>query len=160
FTGNGRPLYLKLAFEEARRWTSYTRPTQTVLSLDIEGVIRSLLARLSADENHGAVLVSHSLVYLAVARNGLSEDELLNVLSMDEVVMAAFHAPSPKSPPVDQLPVVMWSRLYSELQPYLAERSGDGTTLLGFYHQQVRAVVEQDYLARDQKRERHLTLTR
>jgi hypothetical protein len=112
FAADGRPLYLKLAFEEARRWKSYTDPRETVLRSDIPGVLQDLFHRLSSEANHGAILVSRSLGYLAAAKNGLSEDELLDVLSSDKAVMKDFRGRSRQSPKVDRLPVVVWSRLY------------------------------------------------
>ncbi len=165
FNEDGLPLYLRLAFEEARRWRSYTDPEETELSPDIPGVIRDLFARLSAEENHGEVLVSRALGYLVAARNGLAEDELMDILSAHEpdelekdTVLADFLRRSPDSPDVDRLPVVVWSRLYFDLEPYLAERSGDGTALLGFYHRQLREVAAEDYLAGAEARQRHRAL--
>jgi len=76
---NGKPLYLKLAFEESRRWKSYSEKTK--LNPDIRGVIHDLFKRLSSEENHGEMVVSHSLGHLACAKNGLTEDELIDVLS-------------------------------------------------------------------------------
>lgn len=66
FAANGLPLYLKLAFEEARRWKSYTKDFK--LSDDIPGVIRGLFGRLSSEPNHGPIMVSRSLAYLAAAK--------------------------------------------------------------------------------------------
>ena len=81
FSNTGVPLYLKLIFEEARLWKSYD-PLPT-LSTDIPGIVQNLFERLSLESNHGDMLVSRSLGYLAAAKNGLSEDELLDVLSRD-----------------------------------------------------------------------------
>ena len=145
----GLPLYLKLAFEEARRWRSHDR----VPNLDptIRGVIRDdLFARLSAEANHGGVFVRHALGYLGAAKNGLSEDEMLDVLSADAEVLADFRRRSPKSPKVASLPVAVWSRFYFDLEPYLTQRSADGTSLMGFYHRQLGGVIEEDYLAADE----------
>lgn len=77
FAQNGLPLYLKLAFEEARRWKSYSQRMR--LQGDIVGMVHELFRRLSAD--HGPMLVSRSLGYLVAAKNGLSEDEMLDVLA-------------------------------------------------------------------------------
>jgi WD40 repeat protein len=129
------PLYLKLLFEEAKLWKSYDSLLD--LSEDIPGILKDLFKRLTRQSNHGNLLVSHSLGYLAAAKNGLSEDELLDVLSMDVEVLADFQSRSPKSPKVNHLPVVVWSRLYLDLEPYLMERLSDGISLLGFYHRQM-----------------------
>jgi len=95
------------------------------------------------------VLVSRALGYLAAARHGLTEDEMLDVLSADEDVMADFVRRSPRSPKVNRLPVAVWSRLYFDLEPYLTERAADQTTLMAFYHRQVGEVVTEAYLAGD-----------
>ncbi len=159
FGAEGRPLYLKLAFEEARRWKSYTDPSDTVLAEGIRGIIReNLFARLSSPANHGKMIVSRSLGYLVAAKNGLSEDELLDVLSSDADVLSDFKRRSPISPEVERLPVVLWSRLYFDLEPYLTERSADGASLMTFYHRQLGEVVAEDYLAGDAKPGRHRAL--
>jgi hypothetical protein len=93
----GNPLYLRLAFEEARRWTSKDPPE--TLADGIQGIVReNLVARLAREESHGEVLVAHALGYLAASRFGLAEDELLDLLSRDVDVYGwflagAFHVP-------------------------------------------------------------------
>jgi hypothetical protein len=152
----GRPLYLRLAFQEARLWKSYTDPKDTALSPDIPGIIRDdLFTRLASPANHGEMLVSRSLGYLVAAKNGLSEDEMLDVLSEDTDVLADFKRRSPRSPHVERLPVVTWSRLYFDLEPYLTERTADGASLMTFYHGQLSEAVTEHYLAGDEKRDRH-----
>jgi hypothetical protein len=59
------------------------------------------------------MLISRALGYLAVARNGFSEDELLDVLSSDTDVLTDFRRRFWKSPPVDRLPDIIWSRVFS-----------------------------------------------
>jgi hypothetical protein len=153
FKQNGLPLYMKLAFEEACRWRSYTPIPD--LKPDIPGIIGDLLHRLSVRNNHGEVIVSRSLGYLAAAKNGLSEDEILDVLSMDEEVFNDFIVHARHTPPEKKLPVVVWSRLYLDLEPYLTERSADGVSLLSFYHRQFREAVERSYLGGNDKTGRH-----
>ncbi len=155
----GLPLFLRLAFEEARLWRSYTPAEETVLHEGVRGLLRqNLFPRLSEPANHGRVLVSHGLGYLAASRYGLSEDELLDVLSADRAVNTDFHDRSPRSPQVGRLPVVVWSRLYFDLAPYLAERSDEGTTLLAFYHDQLREAATAEYLAGERAVRRHAGL--
>lgn len=141
----GLPLYLKLAFEESRRWTATGR--HKPLSTTVPGIIRDLFERLSDDANHGAMMVSRSLAYLAAGKSGLSEDELLDVLTADDEAYGDFEVRARHAPPERRLPVVVWSRLFFDLEPYLTERAADGASLLAFYHRQLREVVEADYLA-------------
>lgn len=149
------PLYLKLAFEEARRWKSYDGVLKDSLGADVKGMLEGLFDRLEEEANHGDVLVKHSMGYLASARNGLTEDEMLDVLSTDDEVMKDFLLRSPKSPEVPRLPLVVWSRLYFDMEPYLTERSADQTSLLSFYHRQVGEVARQRYMSDKDSLKRH-----
>ena len=158
FKKNGLPLYLKLAFEEAKRWKSYT--TDVKLSSDVPGIIRDLFHRLSDDALHGQMLVSRSLAYLAAAKNGLSEDELIDVLSADREVFDDFKIRAHHEPPSQRIPAVVWSRLYFDLEPYLTERSADETSLISFYHRQLAEAVAKEYLNEEVKVKRHEVLAR
>ncbi len=200
---DGNPLYLKLAFEEARLWTS-TQPQEALAAGVPEIIQNNTLARLMHEGNHGEVLVSHALGYLAAARDGLAEDELLDLLSRDRDVYAWFfrgtyHLPADlvalavdylqahpeaardvpnrdqldaerlalawlrrdRTPPdpVDaflqdvlprpdgpRLPVVLWSRLSFDLEPYLTRRSVDGNALMTFYHRELGEAAESLFL--------------
>jgi hypothetical protein len=165
FVKCGMPLYLKLAFEEARRWKSCDdlppgMDGKRGLSEDVPGLIDDLLRRLSREDEHGKVLVSRSLGYIAAGKNGLTEDELLDVLSGDGEVIEDFQRRSPKSPSVVILPVVVWSRFRADIEPYLTERRADGTSLISFYHRQFEEAVARNYLTGDSKRTRHESLAR
>jgi Domain of unknown function (DUF4062)/AAA ATPase domain len=157
FASRGQPLYLRLVFERARRWRSDEQVDDLVD--DIPGVIRDLYAALGSQEDHGAVLVGRALGYLAASRYGLAEDELLGVLSADAEVRTEFLSRARIQWRGGQrLPDIIWSRLRLDLQPYLSERSVDGSTLLAFYHRELHEVAEQDYLAGSQARSRHAAL--
>ena len=187
FRGCPYPLYLKLAFEEARRWKSLpslsphilvilkdmfvrlTRRWRSIpsvaqgslpetLSPDIPGIIKNMFARLEAERNHGRLLVSRALGYLAASRHGLIEDELLDVLSADKEVMADFRKRSPRSPTLERLPVVVWARLFADIEPYMTQRQADGTTVLTFYHRQVGEAASEIYLSGDNKLRSHRQL--
>ena len=102
---------------------------------------------------------SHSLGLLAAARDGLAEDELLDLLSSDAAVMDEFQRrASPDSPATSRLPYITWSRLYFDLEPYLIERRTDGANLLAFFHRQLLDVAERVFLGDDQRPARHAAL--
>ncbi|GEM_PF-6491501 len=142
----GLPLYLKLAFEEARLWRSGEAHE---LHPGIQGLIQEdLFRRLEAPAAHGPMLVDRALGYLGAGKNGLTEDELLDVLAADEGFWSDFVARSQQQHelPARQVPVSVWSRLFFDLRPYLVERAADGTALLGFYHLQLAEAVAARYL--------------
>ena len=116
------PLYLKLIFEQARYWKSYQNDVE--VGPNTPTVIRGLFRDLSA--NHCSTMVSWSLASLVAAKNGMMDQELLDVLSEDFAVMEEYRCRFPLSPSVKTLPPIMWSRLYFDLAPYLINRNGDG----------------------------------
>lgn len=148
---SGSPLHLKLAFEEARLWKSYDAPEKNVIAETVDEMIEQLFARLSTNENHGAPMVAGAVGYLAASRNGLAEDELLDVLSADDAVMSWFKRVSWHDLPGDgaapRLPVAPWARLFADLEPYIGERATDGTYLYMFFHRIFQETAERKYLA-------------
>lgn len=156
FLDSPLPIYLKLAFEEVRRWRSFDGISP--LGNGVPGIVGTLFARLAAGANHGGVLTRKALAYLLGGRHGLTEDELLEVLSEDGSVLEAFRQRNPRSPPVTRLPVVVWSRLYYDLEPYLTERQADGTRVIGFYHRQVAEAFARDHVGPASLGEAHQAL--
>jgi WD40 repeat protein len=154
-SGEGLPLYLRLAFEEARRWESYAEPLDTVLAPTTSTLIHSLLESLR--QNH-KLLVDYALGYLAAGRNGLTEDELIDVLSADNEFFQKFLERSHHSPPERRLPTVVWARLHADLAFYLAERHADHTTVLSFYHRQIADVLAERLLRDDHGERLHRRL--
>jgi len=158
FNRCGLPLYLKLAFEEARGWPSSLPSTQCSLGEGVEGIIVTLFDRLAEGANHGRLLVSRGLGYLAAARYGLSDDEILDVLSEDNDVWKDFRDRADHTPPEHRLPMIVWSRLHFDIQPYLTERSAPGGSVVTFFHRQFRDQVASRFLPGDRGVQSHASL--
>jgi len=156
FEGCPRPLFLKLAAEEGKQWRSDESapkmPTTDSPDAMLSALIEQLFDRLSAPSHHGKLLVERALGYFVAAKNGLTEDELLGLLSADREFFDAFQARArnvgqPLPPGVESLPVAVWVRLYSDLQPYLTTRRADGTTLFAFYHRSLEQAARKRFLS-------------
>ena len=156
----GLPLYLKLAAEESRLWKSFFPPDSCALGEGIAGVLDTLFDRLASNANHGAVLVERSLGYLAAARYGLTEGEMLDVLAEDDAVWNDFDQRKHHEVSERRLPVVVWSRLSLDLEPYLTERAAPGGTVTAFYHRQLAERVSAKFLVKDEAEARHIGLAR
>ena len=76
------PLYVKLVFDQISLWKSYTQ--DVAIAKSIEDSISKLFHRV--ENAHGKVLVSHALAYITASKNGLSEAELEDLISLDETV--------------------------------------------------------------------------
>jgi hypothetical protein len=145
-----------------QRWRSFD---PVVRLLPLPGTTVTLLDAffdwLERPAQFGETLVRHALGDLAAARNGLAEDELLEVLAQDGAVRASLQALNPNAPPIDPklpLPTILWARPAAELERLLIERVADGAELLTFYHGQVRQVVDAQALQDDEARARHQDL--
>ncbi|XP_032124555.1 NACHT domain- and WD repeat-containing protein 1 isoform X3 [Sapajus apella] len=148
----GNPGRLRLAFEEARKWASFTMPAP--LASTSEEATHQLCARL--EQTHGRLLVAHVLGYIVSSRHGLSEAELKDVLSLDdEVLQAVYRDWTPPSKELLRFPPLLWVRLRRDLGYCLARRPVDGSTLLAIAHRQLVQVVRERYLSGSERAERH-----
>ncbi|XP_070944259.1 NACHT domain- and WD repeat-containing protein 1 isoform X2 [Macaca nemestrina] len=148
----GNPWRLRLAFEEARKWVSFTVPAP--LATTAEEATHQLCARL--EQTHGRLLVAHVLGYIVSSRHGLSEAELKDVLSLDdEVLQAVYRDWTPPSKELLRFPPLLWVRLRRDLGYYLARRPVDGFTLLAIAHRQLVEVVRERYLSGSERAKRH-----
>jgi hypothetical protein len=142
------PLYLKLLFEEIRRWRSDDPVPQ--LGDTVSGLLNALFERLSKRANHGET-VKYALSYITAARYGLTEMEILEILYRDpeyRTFLAEQTAKTGHKLPDKPLriPVAIWSRLRFDLSPYLAEQAAPGGMVINFYHRQVAEYVRGQFL--------------
>jgi hypothetical protein len=78
----GLPLYVRLAADQAARWTSADRPSP--LPPTTEALVAGQIAWLEGGPNHGPFLVRRVLAYFYAGRHGVAEDELIELLSADD----------------------------------------------------------------------------
>lgn len=140
---SGLPLYLSMAAGEAIHWRSFQE--NIFLQPGISGIINQVIDRLSAPDMHGSELVSKVLMFLAASKNGLTEDELLDLLIMDNDYMQFLQKHHKIL--VRKLPVALWARLYMDLEPYLLTRMADGTEVYDFSHQAFKNSVSERYFS-------------
>ncbi|XP_035676380.1 NACHT domain- and WD repeat-containing protein 1-like isoform X4 [Branchiostoma floridae] len=149
-----QPLFLKLAFDEARRWKSYTPESELRIAQSARAAINLLYERLEVQ--HGTIFVSHTMGYIAAARNGIAEHELEDVLSLDdEVLDDVYQYWSPPNKDLVRIPPLIVTRLKYDIMEYLAERQADGKRVLQLFHRQFIECAQERYLAGDSSRARH-----
>ena len=146
FSENGLPLYIKLAFEEACTWNSYSDIDSIKLAPDIEGIIQILFERLYSE--HSQMTVERILSYIVVARNGLTEDEILDVMTSDPVYFNWYKKQIHHDLPEERLPWIVWSRLHFDIEPYLTTRGVDHTSTIVFFHRQFNEAVKKSFLSK------------
>jgi NACHT domain- and WD repeat-containing protein len=97
------------------------------------------------EKYHGRIFVSHALSYLTASKNGLSDVELEDVLSLDEEVLNDVF--QHWLPPIRRIPPLLIPRLHDELSSYIMQREANGTIVIYWYHRQFIFVARERYLA-------------
>jgi WD40 repeat protein len=140
FQQDPRPLFLRLIYEDARLWHSEQNPF--LPASDARSHLLHHLTRLRA--RYGDQLVDSGLAYVQASREGLSEFELLDLLSLDEEVMREFSRRWYHTGKVTRLPTALWARFAQDLGPFTAEREVAGLVLMTLFHRQLLEIVDED----------------
>ena len=136
------PLRLRLLCDLALEWRSYDAAPDAALPRTVEALIDEIFTRL--ERRHGDVLVAAFCGILGVSRRGVSENDLVDILSTDDDVLASvlqYHAP-----PVRRLPYHLVARLRHDLRRYLVERGEYNKSFLYWFHRQFWQCAERRYL--------------
>ena len=141
-------LFCKLTLGQALRWHSWEPPSALTLGSDVVGAIRAVFDRLEG--LHGATLVRHALGHLAACRRGLSSEEMLDVLSLDDDVLRDVF--EWWMPSVVRLPAGVWLALRLEIGGLLVGGNGP----LRWYHRQLHETADLRYKCPIERRERVL----
>uniref|UniRef100_A0A3Q3SFK5 Uncharacterized protein n=1 Tax=Mastacembelus armatus TaxID=205130 RepID=A0A3Q3SFK5_9TELE len=156
FESTGCPLHLKLILSAARRWTSFTPLTELHLGANTQEMMTQLFLML--EKKHGKELVGATLGYIALAREGLLEAELRDIMSLDdEVIREVYKQSLPPTPSLIRLPPHLWARLRRDLEDQLEERWTAGVATISFNNRRLAEAVATRYLT-SQRRGRSLQI--
>jgi hypothetical protein len=88
---------------------------------------------------------------------GLAENEILEIFAFDEELWAKFLETTHEAHRQElidmrvelkgsmKIPIVVWSRLYLDLEPFLTERDAHGIPIITFFHRQFIEVLGERY---------------
>ncbi|XP_069376011.1 NACHT domain- and WD repeat-containing protein 1 [Paralichthys olivaceus] len=157
FESMGCPLHLRLILSAAKRWSSFTPLTEIHLSASTQEMMSQLFLML--EEKHGKELVGGALGYLALAREGLLEAELRDIMSLDDDVISEVHRYSlPPTPSLIRLPPLLWARLRRDLEDQLEERWMGGVATLTFNNRRLSEAISSRYLMSERRGRSHRIL--
>ena len=123
------PIFCKLVFLEVCRWKSYFEPKLTLLRHNVMDSVFQLFERV--ENKHGWMLVSHALSYLTASKNGVSDPEMEDFISLDDKVLDdifQYHLP-----PQRRIPPLIWTRVRSDLPGYLADSEADSVCVINWW---------------------------
>ncbi|TPP58913.1 hypothetical protein FGIG_08899 [Fasciola gigantica] len=116
-------------------------------NLELALTLRDAIIRFfdSLERSHGKILTSHALAFITASRGGLSEAELVEILSLDdEVLRDVFQH---HLPPQIRAPPFVWARLRSAIGQNLVEREVDGVCVVFWYHRQFIEAAQQYFFS-------------
>ncbi|RNA30370.1 NACHT and WD repeat domain-containing 2-like, partial [Brachionus plicatilis] len=139
------PLYVKLIFDIVSKWTSFYEPDDEFKQcLNIDSSIQYIFLYL--EKIHGKLLFSRAIIYMSLFKNGISENEIEDILSLDDDVLYdifEFHAP-----PIRKLPIALWARIKNDLKGYMVEKEIDDTRVIYWYHRRFIEVANTYYVSK------------
>ncbi len=145
-------LRLKLLFDLAKKWASYDPLPDLVPS--VRKLLEDFFEQL--ERIHGKAFVERVFGLLSASRRGLSEDELLDIVSTDDGVLDTvlqFH-----QPPIRRIPQVVFARLRNAIGEYMVEKGANNKSDLAWYHRQFQEACQRRY-GRNHRPEPTVTIT-
>jgi len=138
---NTTPLYMKLVFELVRHWKDDEKDTH--LEKDEKELIIQYFNMIQEKYHHEDILIKDALGYISASKDGLSEDELLDLFSRDSNVLKEYQ--NDRYPKLDKLPTAIWSRFYYYIEDLFTEKLIDGKMLINPYHRVVEEAIKENF---------------
>jgi len=102
------------------------------------------------ENEHGRQLVAGYLSLLVSSKDGLTLDNIVDILSADEDALGgkgqAGTILEKHDPPTRRVPPFLVARLNHDLSEYVVERNANGVKVLGINHRQFIQVTKERYL--------------
>lgn len=135
------PIYLTLLANYLKDITSYT--LLPPIPSNIEDLVRFILHHVKNSNNHDHMFVMKALALFVADRIGLSDDEIVHLLALDEELIrhikgTSFHEWKELN---QQIPPIMWFRLYADISFFFRLRSNTLGTFNYIYHNEMRRVI-------------------
>ncbi|XP_029111106.1 NACHT and WD repeat domain-containing protein 2 [Scleropages formosus] len=137
------PLCVELLCEQVCEWSSDSEVTENSVTSGVHNNITLFFSQL--EKKHSRQLVSRALCYLTLARQGLTEAELTDVLSSDNSVFSHFVPGGQVLPYKLRLPEVAVEMLLLDLERFLVRRHVAGSEVLFWTCRHFPLVIQKLY---------------
>lgn len=137
------PLYVYMAANQMQYWKSSDLvDTDITLSLSQKDIVKNFMENLTLIHHHEKLLVQKVFGYILASKDGLSEYEILELLNTDKEFIKQLVPDTWHKNTTRELPLVIWTRLYNHIKPFLSTKNKDGQELLYFFHRDFIDEVE------------------
>ena len=145
------PLFMKLIFDVICTWHSYDPIDPALRNLKtVDHCIKYLFNHLKTI--HNGLLFTRAIIYMTSCRNGISQNELEDVLSLDDDVLKSVF--QHYIPPVRRVPGILWTRIRNDLDEYITEKEADDSCVIYWYHRRFIEVANSEYISKLNTEER------
>jgi hypothetical protein len=138
-------LCVQLVARVVQGWTSSQSPSGLELGRGVSELIRQVFA--ATERKYGPVLTRAACMLVTFAMEGVTDNEVVDMLSLDEQVMSKDGVN--KYNTAKRLPPHVWLRLRAELYGLFTERAGN---CIKWYHRQLQEVSQQRYSAQEKRK--------
>ncbi|AGH82245.1 NACHT domain and WD40 repeat protein [Psychromonas sp. CNPT3] len=94
--------------------------------------VKAYIDSLSTVYHHEASFINRVLGYLFASRDGLSENQLLELINTDKTFIKSVASEQYHQNTTSELPLIHWSRLISKLKPFLSRKKVNDQSVMFF----------------------------
>jgi len=139
------PLHITLCSQAMARWTSQDKPINLKIPQDQLNAVKQLIIDLHEREYHHKALIERIFSYLYLSIEGMSESELIEILSYDQDFINIVAPQTYHRNLRALLPFSLWARLYASCQKFFIQREYKGFEILQLGHREFKSAVEELY---------------
>uniref|UniRef100_H3AQX2 NACHT and WD repeat domain-containing protein 2 n=2 Tax=Latimeria chalumnae TaxID=7897 RepID=H3AQX2_LATCH len=137
------PMFVNLIFREVVHWRSHKDVDDSSLNITVHESIEQLFRSL--ESKCGPRLVLRALGYITMAKTGLSEMELEDILSLDDSVLRETTVGANVQNPL-RIPYIFIARLKEDLNGYLIEKQVRNVAVLMWANRHLQLIAQKMYL--------------
>uniref|UniRef100_A0A8C2ITE3 NACHT and WD repeat domain containing 2 n=1 Tax=Cyprinus carpio TaxID=7962 RepID=A0A8C2ITE3_CYPCA len=141
------PMFVNLIYREVVHWRSHKDVDDKSLSSTVHESIEQLF--YSTENKLGSHFVFRALGYITMARAGLTELELEDILSLDNSVLGDIMVSCNLKSPL-RISYDFIARLKEELEGYLVERQVHNVTLMVWANRHLHLIAQKLYLSNEE----------
>ena len=137
------PLYIKLVYEIITITSCFNRNDAEISKLlTIDDCIYYLFRLL--DKNHEKCFFSNCMFYITIFKDGISQMELEDLLSIDDDVLCEIYKRHETG--TRRFPSSLWVRFKNDFKEYLCEKQIDGVKVISWYHRKFSECARKLYI--------------
>jgi len=119
----------------------YPQSLEQHISATQKSIIEEYINNLTLFYHHNPTFIQKALGFLYASKDGLSENEILQLLAQDEKFIKEMAPETWHENPNKELPLIHWSRLHTILKPFLSLKKQDSEELIYFFHREFLDVI-------------------